>query len=103
MVHREYRPFYGALRRFPTFPPRVYEAPLKIPTILGTCIHTPTCVDWYYTKREEVHTMDLRDLLEQAVDAGVFTTMSLPVSDVQDADRVADFDWDAYPHMAELA
>lgn len=47
--------------------------------------------------------MDLRDLLEQARDAGVFTTMSLPVSNVPDADRVADFDWDAYPHMAELA
>ncbi|ASR77291.1 hypothetical protein SEA_LILMARTIN_273 [Streptomyces phage LilMartin] len=47
--------------------------------------------------------MDLRDLLEQAADAGVFTTITVPVSDVRDADRVDGFDWDAYPHMAELA
>lgn len=47
--------------------------------------------------------MDLRALLEQATDAGVFTTITVPVSDVQDADRVDGFDWDAYPHMSELA
>lgn len=46
---------------------------------------------------------DLRDLLESAVDAGVFTTMTVTVSDVRDADRVDGFDWDAYPHMSELA
>lgn len=67
------------------------------------CIPAPTCVDWYYTKTEEVNIMDLRDLLEQARDAGVFTTITVPVSDVQDADRVDGFDWDAYPHMSELA
>lgn len=47
--------------------------------------------------------MDLRTLLENAVDAGVFTTITVPVSDVPDADRVDGFDWDAYPHVAELA
>lgn len=47
--------------------------------------------------------MDLRDLLEQAQDAGVFTTITLPVSDVRDADRVDGFDFDAYPYASELA
>jgi hypothetical protein len=48
--------------------------------------------------------MDLRTLLDQAVDAGVFTTVSLPVSDVRDADRTVDFGTDdAYAHMSELA
>lgn len=47
--------------------------------------------------------MDLRDLLEQAQDAGILTSITLPVSDVRDADRVDGFDWDAYPHMSQLA
>jgi|SwirhirootsSR3_FD_contig_31_14227052_length_492_multi_6_in_0_out_0_2 hypothetical protein len=47
--------------------------------------------------------MDLRDLLEQAEAAGIVTSITLPVSDVRDADRVDGFDWDAYPHMSELA
>lgn len=67
------------------------------------CILALTCVDWYYTKTEEVNIMDLRDLLEQARDAGVFTTITVPVSTVRDADREVEMDWDAYPHMSELA
>lgn len=48
--------------------------------------------------------MDLRDLLEAAADAGVFTTLSVPVSDVRDADRTVDFGTeDAYAHAFELA
>lgn len=46
--------------------------------------------------------MDLRDLLEQARDAGVVSTIELPASEVRDADRVDGFDWDAYPHVSEL-
>lgn len=46
--------------------------------------------------------MDLRDLLEQARDAGVVSTIELPVSDVRNDDRVDGFDWDAYPHAFEL-
>lgn len=48
--------------------------------------------------------MDLRDLLEQARDAGVVSTIDLPTWDVRDADRIVDFGTeDAYAHMAELA
>lgn len=47
--------------------------------------------------------MELRDLLEYAQDAGVFTTITVPVSDVRDRDRVVDFGTeDAYAHMSEL-
>jgi hypothetical protein len=47
--------------------------------------------------------MDLRELLDQARDAGVFTTITVPVSDVRDADRVDGFDWDAYPYTTQNA
>lgn len=47
--------------------------------------------------------MDLRELLESARDAGVFTTITLPVSEVRDGDRIVDFGTeDAYAHMSEL-
>lgn len=46
---------------------------------------------------------DLRTLLESAVDAGVFTTMTVPVSEVQNDDRVDGFDWDAYPYTTQNA
>jgi hypothetical protein len=47
--------------------------------------------------------MNINELIEQAKSAGVVTTMSVPVSDVPDSERVDGFDWDAYPHMAELS
>ena len=47
--------------------------------------------------------MDLRELLEQAQDAGVFTTISVPTFTVRDADRTVDFGTeDAYAHVSEL-
>lgn len=81
----------------------MYESDEKIPEDIGACILRMRTLDWYYTKTEEVVNMDLRELLESARDAGVFTTITVPVSDVRDADRVDGFDWDAYPYTTQNA
>lgn len=82
----------------------MYESDEKIPEDIGGCILCTHRLDWYYTKTEEVNIMDLRELLDQARDAGVFTTITVPVSTVRDADRTVDFGTeDAYAHMSELA
>lgn len=47
--------------------------------------------------------MDIFELIEQARDAGVVTTMTIPASEVPDSERVDGFDWDAYPHILEAA
>lgn len=82
----------------------MYERRIKIATIYDLAQNPHEMLDLQYTNREGVVIMDLRDLLESARDAGIFTTISVPVSDVPDADRTVDFGTeDAYAHMAELA
>lgn len=81
----------------------MYDSVEKIPEDIRACIYPTHRLDWYYTKTEEVVNMDVRELLESARDAGVFTTITVPVSDVRDADRVDGFDWDAYPYTTQNA
>ncbi|AXH67416.1 hypothetical protein SEA_WOFFORD_281 [Streptomyces phage Wofford] len=43
------------------------------------------------------------ELLERAVSEGLVSVSSLTVSTVREDERTVEMDWDAYPHVSELA
>ncbi|AYB70866.1 hypothetical protein SEA_YABOI_287 [Streptomyces phage Yaboi] len=47
--------------------------------------------------------MTTAELLERAVSEGLVSASELPVSTVHEDARTVEIDWDAYPHVSELA